>query len=118
MASASLSDLVDRIGCRTLFSTHYHSIAESFQRNARVGARMMQFLMEPDARDADRPQLVFLYKMVPGVTPSSFGMNVARQSGVAEDIVVRFGKAFHVDVCRVSDARTHAQGRVSVPDCC
>lgn len=64
IAGATLTELVNTIGCRTLFSTHYHSIAEQFSDHDRVGARMMSFFMAPDPDDVDKQHLIFLYKVI------------------------------------------------------
>lgn len=37
MASAALDYLANDIGCRTLFSTHYHSLVEDFREHPNVG---------------------------------------------------------------------------------
>ncbi len=83
VAYATLRELEMELGCRTLFSTHYLQLADEFKECARVEARRMSHLI------AENKHLVFLYKLVPGVTPSSFGMNVARLAGVEEPIVAR-----------------------------
>lgn len=68
--------------CRTLFSTHLHQLAKEFSHLNTVGPRMMSFVVENGT-------LVFLYRLVEGVTPASYGMNVARMAGVPEHVVAR-----------------------------
>ena len=80
VAYAVLSELEREVGCRTLFATHYHALADDFANSSRVQARMMSYVVQDG-------QLVLLFKLVPGVTPSSFGMNVARLAGVPEHVV-------------------------------
>lgn len=36
IASAVVKELADKICCRTLFSTHYHSLVEDYANNATV----------------------------------------------------------------------------------
>ena len=83
VAHAVLRELEERLACRALFSTHHLHLAEEFRGSARVQARMMSYHLTPEGR------LVFLYRLVLGVTPSSFGMNVARLAGLPEPLVVR-----------------------------
>ncbi len=80
IAYAVLKDLEKHIGCRTLFSTHYLGLAAETEHD-RIQRRMMSYFVD------DEGKLVFLYKLVLGVTPSSFGMNVARLAGVSPEIV-------------------------------
>ena len=89
VAYAVLYELEREIGARSLFSTHYHNLADDFANHPRVRPCMMNFMLQDE-------ELVFLYKLVEGVTPSSFGMNVANLAGV-EDLIVR--RATHLADC-------------------
>ncbi len=82
IAYSVLSEL-ERLGCRALFSTHYLSLAAEFADSPRVQRRMMSYIIDEEGK------LVFLFKLVLGVTESSFGMNVARIAGIAPSIVAR-----------------------------
>jgi DNA mismatch repair protein MSH6 len=84
IAHAVLRELEERLACRALFSTHHLHLAEEFRRSVRVQARMMSFHIAEEGQ-----KLVFLYRLVLGVTPSSFGMNVARIAGLPEAVVAR-----------------------------
>jgi DNA mismatch repair ATPase MutS len=81
IAFAVLSELEKEVCCRTLFSTHYLGLVDDFD-SVRVQKRMMSYLATEDG-------LVFLYKLVLGVTESSFGMNVARMAGLSPEIIRR-----------------------------
>lgn len=50
---------------------------------------MFQSYLE-DKRNNDMDTIVFLYKLVPGICPKSFGFNVAELAGIP-DRVVKFG---------------------------
>ncbi len=74
--------LHDRIGCRTLFATHYHeltALAGSLAglRNYNVAVREWQ------------DQVVFLHKILPGAADKSYGIHVARLAGVPSTVVER-----------------------------
>jgi DNA mismatch repair protein MutS len=71
--------LHDRIGCRTLFATHYHELTDlarslSGVRNLNVAVREWD------------EQLVFLHKIVPGSADKSYGIHVARLAGVPREV--------------------------------
>ena len=36
IASAVVKELAETVGCRTLFSTHYHSLVEDFGQNRKI----------------------------------------------------------------------------------
>ena len=65
-----------RLGCKTLFATHYHELTELPQtlpraRNFNVAA------VESDGK------VVFLHRIVPGGADRSYGINVAQLAGTA-----------------------------------
>jgi DNA mismatch repair protein MutS len=74
--------LHDVIKCRAMFATHYHELCELAQvrpgvRNANVAAREYQGGM------------VFLHKLVEGGANRSYGVAVAKLSGVPEPVLAR-----------------------------
>ncbi len=82
LAWAIVEYLHDRIGCRTLFATHYHELTELEQtfpsvRNFNVSVREWE----------DR--IVFLHKIVRGGADKSYGIHVARLAGVPEWVSAR-----------------------------
>ncbi|KAI8805196.1 DNA mismatch repair protein msh6 [Cladochytrium replicatum] len=83
IAYAVLHYLTIHVGCLGLFSTHY-SLTEEFTNMRLVRCMYMSFLA-----DGDQKEVTFLYKLIDGVSPSSFGMNVASLAGVPMDIVQR-----------------------------
>lgn len=45
IASAVVNELANSIGCRTLFSTHYHSLVEDFANNRNLkSCHMVSFI--------------------------------------------------------------------------
>ena len=72
--------------CRLLFSTHYNFIIASFVNDPSISTGYMSYLLEQvDGQD----RVTFLYKLVEGVCPESFGLNVARLSNIPESVLVR-----------------------------
>lgn len=107
VAMASLQWLVQHNRCLTLFVTHYPqmgALAEEFPGT--VSSHHMAFLEQgelpgaagsPDTENRDPcstaapskrvPQVTLLYKLVPGIAPRSFGLNVARLARVPREVV-------------------------------
>jgi len=111
IAGAVLDSLALGTGCRGLFATHYHSLSgggasagaeEERGRSsapssglavARGGALPMHMACRVDDGDGQSPDSVprvtFLYKLVRGACPKSYGTNVARLAGLPEPVVAR-----------------------------
>lgn len=82
LAHSVLNYLIDRIQCRTMFSTHYHMLIEDFKKKDGVEAYHMSYRSN-EAED----QVLFLYKFIKGDCPKSFGINVARMAGIPRPIL-------------------------------
>ncbi|MFS8534571.1 MAG: DNA mismatch repair protein MutS [Limnochordales bacterium] len=70
----------DRIGARTLISTHYHELTrlpEELPRARNYRAEVAE----------SRGRITFLYKIVPGGADRSYGINVARMAGIPKEII-------------------------------
>jgi DNA mismatch repair protein MutS len=74
--------LHDQIGCRTLFATHYHELAQLAERLP--GLRNCNVRVH-EASDG----IVFLHKIAPGSADKSYGIHVAQRAGVPEEVLVR-----------------------------
>ena len=79
-----LKDLVERVRCRTLLSTHYHGLLQDFDEDARVMPMHMACRVDPTDK-----QLVMLYKLQKGVSPQSYGMECGRRAGLPSHIIER-----------------------------
>jgi DNA mismatch repair protein MutS len=82
LAWAITEYLHDAVGCRALFATHYHELAQLAGklpglRNCNASVREWQ------------DEIIFLHKMVPGPADKSYGIHVARLAGVPETVLVR-----------------------------
>ncbi len=74
--------LHDRIGCRTLFATHYHELTDLAKSlpgvsNLNVAVREWQ------------DEVIFLHKIVDGAADKSYGIHVARLAGVPREVLER-----------------------------
>jgi DNA mismatch repair protein MutS len=74
--------LHDRVGCRALFATHYHELAQLAERLA--GLRNCNVLVH-EGDDG----IVFLHKIAPGSADKSYGIHVAQRAGVPEEVLGR-----------------------------
>jgi len=71
-----------RLGCKTLFATHYHELTELAEILPRVRTYRMDVLEEGD-------RVVFLRQVVPGSADRSYGIHVAELAGIPRAIVRR-----------------------------
>ena len=71
-----------RLGCKTLFATHYHELTEL----AEVLPRIVNYNV---AVSEHKGNLVFLRRILPGGANRSYGIQVARLAGIPIDVVNR-----------------------------
>jgi DNA mismatch repair protein MutS len=81
IAQAVVEHLQGRVGCRTLFATHYLQLA-ALDRLPGVGN--VQVLVQQH-----RDELVFLHQVAPGAADKSWGVQVARLAGVPTTVIER-----------------------------
>ena len=81
IAQAVVEHLQGRVGCRTLFATHYLQLAAL---DRLPGVANVQVLVQQH-----KDQLVFLHQVVPGAADKSWGVHVARLAGVPIDVIER-----------------------------
>ncbi|MDY3562502.1 DNA mismatch repair protein MutS [Gemmata sp. JC673] len=82
LAWAMTEYLHDTLGCRTLFATHYHELAQLAATLPRL--RNYNVLV----RELDE-EIVFLHKIAPGNAERSYGIHVARLAGVPGSVLAR-----------------------------
>lgn len=88
IAYAVVKQLAQVIHCRTLFSTHYHALVDSFSTNPNCKLGHMACLVENENEDdPSQETITFLYKFVGGACPKSYGFNAAKLAGMPEDVV-------------------------------
>ncbi len=81
IAQAVVEHLQGRVGCRTLFATHYLQLA-ALDRLPGIGN--VQVLVQQH-----RDELVFLHQVAPGAADKSWGVHVARLAGVPTTVIER-----------------------------
>jgi DNA mismatch repair protein MutS len=74
--------LHDKIGCRVLFATHYHELAELADRLPRFRNYNVRVHEAADG-------IIFLHKIAPGSADKSYGIHVAQRAGVPEAVLER-----------------------------
>lgn len=79
LAWAIIEHIHDRIGCRTLFATHYHELTDLASslpavKNLNVAVKEWQ------------DSIAFLHKIVDGAADKSYGIHVARLAGVPPEV--------------------------------
>ncbi|MGZ3437946.1 MAG: DNA mismatch repair protein MutS [Polyangia bacterium] len=82
IAWAVAEHLHDRIGCKTMFATHYHeltALAESRPRVRNFSTAVKEW----------KDEIVFLHKLVEGGASRSYGIQVARLAGLDKSVVAR-----------------------------
>ncbi len=95
--------LHDRLGCRTLFATHYHELTDLAQslgrvKNLNVAVREWQ------------DEVVFLHKIVEGAADKSYGIHVARLAGVPREVIERSKDI----LVQLEDEHLDAEGRAKI----
>jgi DNA mismatch repair protein MutS len=114
LAWAITEHLHDRVGCRTLFATHYHELAQLAEklpllRNYNVLVREWQ------------DEIIFLHKIAPGSADKSYGIHVARLAGVPKEVwerakeVLRELEAHPVDAKERRSSRRPQRSRPEQP---
>ena len=82
IAWAVSEHLHDRVGCKTVFATHYHELTQLSAelpalRNYNVGVREVG------------DQILFLHRLLPGGADRSYGIEVGRLAGLPETVITR-----------------------------
>ena len=75
----------EKIGCKTLFATHYHELLELEEKVE--GIKNFSVAVKEKGED-----VIFLRKIVEGGTDESYGIHVAKLAGVPKNVVTRAGK--------------------------
>jgi DNA mismatch repair protein MutS len=82
LAWAITEYLHDRIGCRTLFATHYHELAQLAEKLSDLRNFNVQVREHED-------QVIFMHKIGPGSADKSYGIHVAQLAGVPVEVLGR-----------------------------
>ncbi len=82
IAWAVAEDLVDRIGCRTLFATHYHELCDLVETRTGV-------VNQSVAVSEYGEEIIFLRKLKEGGASRSYGIQCARIAGIPQHVIQR-----------------------------
>jgi DNA mismatch repair protein MutS len=82
LAWAITEHLHDAVGCRAMFATHYHELAQLAESLAHLRNYNVQVRELED-------EVIFLHKIAPGSAERSYGIHVARLAGVPEPVLDR-----------------------------
>jgi DNA mismatch repair protein MutS len=74
--------LVDVVGCRALFATHYHELNTLEQTHPRIANYRLR-VTEMDG------EIAFLHTVEPGTAQKSYGIQVARMAGIPARVIQR-----------------------------
>lgn len=86
----SVANFLATLRCRTLFSTHYHSLVDNFYGDERINLGHMACMVENEnSEDITKENVTFLYKYTTGACPKSFGFNAAKLAGIQLEIIRR-----------------------------
>lgn len=89
IASAVVEALI-KLKCRTLFSTHYHSLVDDFACSKYVSLGHMACMVEGENEDdPSQETITFLYKFAKGACPKSYGFNAARLADLPDQVIRR-----------------------------
>ncbi|OQS54569.1 msh6 [Ecytonucleospora hepatopenaei] len=75
---------LNKIGCFTLFSTHYHRLMHEIDANKEESLESNRYFM---SYSIEKEDVIFKYKLKEGISDESHGIYVARLAGVPEEIL-------------------------------
>lgn len=82
IAYAIIEYLSDRLQAKTLFATHYHELTILEDEKDNIQNKKMAIARQDD-------ELIFLRKILPGKADQSYGIEVAKLSGLPEQVLSR-----------------------------
>lgn len=101
IASATLQHIVQNLGCKTLFITHYPLVAADLERRFPMQIKNVHMGFTEHTGIDNVTSVVFLYKLTAGIASGSFGIECARLASVPESILERAAtqaQAMEIDV--------------------
>ena len=98
-----------RLGCKTLFATHYHELTQLAESLPRV--RNLNVAVSDE-----NGSIVFLRRIVPGGADRSYGVHVAQLAGLPGSVVNRAGEVLRdLETSDTSERKTRGRRRRSTP---
>lgn len=87
IAHATLRQLMQHNKCKTLFVTHYASVAKYLQHRWPQQVENFHMGYKEDVLKGGLRDVAFLYKLTPGITTESFGVECGRLAGLPEPLL-------------------------------
>ncbi|KAK0210572.1 muts domain V-domain-containing protein [Desarmillaria ectypa] len=87
IADAVLQHLVQLVGCKTLFITHYPSIALGLEKKFPKQIHNLHMGYEAETRITGFRDITFLYRLTNGIAPESFGVECGALAGLPESLL-------------------------------
>jgi DNA mismatch repair protein MutS len=100
LAWAITEHLHDTCGCRALFATHYHELAELAEKLPAL--RNYNVMVREDGHE-----VVFLHKIAAGSADRSYGIHVAKIAGIPEEVIERARQVLVELETHAVDSREH-----------
>jgi DNA mismatch repair protein MutS len=75
--------IVNKIGCRTLFATHYHEL----NTMEKLYPKIHNYRVCVTESDGD--EIEFLHTVEPGAAQKSYGIQVARMAGIPHEVIIK-----------------------------
>ena len=98
-----------RLGCKTLFATHYHELTQLAESLPRV--RNLNVAVSDE-----NGSIVFLRRIVPGGADRSYGVHVAQLAGLPGSVVNRAWEVLRdLETSDTSERKTRSRRRRSTP---
>ncbi|XP_062083571.1 DNA mismatch repair protein MSH6 [Humulus lupulus] len=85
IAGSVLEHFVHKVQCRGMFSTHYHRLAIDYQKDTKV--QLCHMACQVGSSVGAIEEVTFLYKLIHGACPKSYGVNVARLAGLPDSVL-------------------------------
>lgn len=82
LAEAILEYIHNKIGCKTLFSTHYHELTD-------LDRTLKHLKNKHVAANEEDGKITFLHKVKDGSVDKSYGINVATLAGLPKEVITR-----------------------------
>jgi DNA mismatch repair protein MutS len=102
----AIAESLSKVGCRTLFATHYHELTTLADRDTNITNLHVTVREWKD-------DIVFLYRIAEGRTDRSYGIHVAKIAGVPKQVVDRANEVLNTLTVHNAQAGEEATSHIS-----
>ncbi|MGI6576425.1 MAG: DNA mismatch repair protein MutS [bacterium] len=96
------------LGAKTLFATHYHELTELAAEYPQV--KNYTIGVEEQGKD-----IIFLRKIIPGISDKSYGIHVARLAKLPEAVIIRAGNILTALEAKDTETQVEAAAATDAP---